>query len=103
MDRVYKPLPKYPAITRDIALVIKDEIYAKQVEDIIKENGEGVLEKVEMFDVYKGKQVPEGHKSIAYSLTYRAEDRTLTDDEVSSIHHKIIQELEKKLNAHLRE
>ncbi|HHY90121.1 MAG TPA: phenylalanine--tRNA ligase subunit beta [Clostridiales bacterium] len=103
MDRVYKPLPKYPAIIRDIALIVKDEIYAKQIEDIIKENGEGVLEKIELFDVYKGKQVPEGHKSIAYSLTYRAEDRTLTDDEVSSIHQKIVQALETELDARLRE
>ncbi len=103
LDKNYKPLPKYPAITRDIALVVKDEIYVNQIEDIIKKNGKDILQKIELFDVYKGKQVLPGYKSIAYSLTYRAQDRTLTDDEVSRIHGNIIEALEQNLDAHLRE
>ena len=103
MDKVYKGLAKFPAITRDIAMVVKDEIYVKQIEDIIKENGQNLLESVELFDVYKGKQIMEGYKSVAYTLTYRAEDRTLTDEELLGIHGKILEELNKKLGAALRE
>lgn len=102
LDRLYKPLPKYPAITRDMALVIEDHIYVKEIEDIIWLNGGKILEKVELFDVYKGKQIQEGYKSVAYSLTYRALDRTLVDEEVAQVHDKLVKELEEKLNAQLR-
>ncbi len=103
LDKVYKPLPKYPSITRDIALVVKDEIYAEEIEDIIKEKGEDILESIELFDIYKGKQIPKGYKSIAYSLIYRGKDRTLTDEEVSTVHHHIIETLKEQLDAKLRE
>lgn len=103
MDKVYKGLAKYPAIIRDIAMVVKDEIFVKQIEDIIKENGQNLLESVELFDVYKGKQIQQGHKSVAYTLTYRAEDRTLTDEDLHGIHGKILKELNEKLGAVLRE
>jgi len=103
MDKTYKSLAKYPAITRDIALVVKDEIYVKQIEDIIWTNGQELLESVELFDVYKGKQIQEGFKSVAYTLTYRAEDRTLTDEELACVHGKVVQELKEKLSAALRE
>lgn len=102
LDRLYKPLPKYPAITRDMALVLEDHIYVKQIEDIIWSNGGTTLESVKLFDVYKGKQIQEGYKSVAYSLTYRAADRTLIDEEVNQIHDKIVSALEKELKAQLR-
>ncbi|QEK12495.1 phenylalanine--tRNA ligase subunit beta [Crassaminicella thermophila] len=102
LDRVYKELPKYPAMTRDMALVVKEDIYVKQIEDIVKENGREILESIKLFDVYKGKQIQEGYKSVAYSLTYRAKDRTLTDEEVTKVHEKIVKELEEKLGATLR-
>ena len=102
LDRLYKPLPKYPAITRDMALVLEDRIYVKEIEDIIWNNGGTILESVKLFDVYKGKQIQEDYKSVAYSLTYRAADRTLVDEEVSQIHDKIVKTLEEKLNAQLR-
>ena len=103
LDKIYKGLAKYPAMTRDIALVVENEIYVKQIEDIIKENGQGLLEGIELFDVYQGKQIPEGYKSVAYTLTYRAEDRTLTDEELVGVHGKIISDLKEKLGATLRE
>jgi phenylalanyl-tRNA synthetase beta chain len=103
LDRIYKALPKYPAITRDIALVVKDEVYVKQIEDVIKENGGKLLEQVQLFDVYKGKQIKEGYKSVAYALTYRGEDRTLTDEEVVKVHGKILSQLKEKLEAQLRD
>ncbi|MBB6218249.1 phenylalanyl-tRNA synthetase beta chain [Anaerosolibacter carboniphilus] len=103
LDRIYKALPKYPAITRDIALVVKDEVYVKQIEDVIKGNGGKLLEQVQLFDVYKGKQIKEGYKSVAYALTYRGEDRTLTDEEVVKVHDKILSQLKEKLDAQLRD
>lgn len=100
--KVYTPLSKYPSTSRDIALLVKDSIFVKQIEDIIKENGEGIVESYELFDVYKGSQIDEGYKSIAYSITYRDKEKTLTDEEVSRVHEKILKELSEKLDANLR-
>ena len=99
---IYDPLPKYPSTSRDIALLVKDEVIVKQIEDIIKANGEDILEGYKLFDVYKGSQIAEGYKSIAYSITYRSKDKTLTDEDVNKVHHNIIRELEEKLDAKLR-
>lgn len=99
---IYNPLPKYPSTSRDIALLVKDDIIVKQIEDIIKANGEDLLESYELFDVYKGSQIADGYKSIAYSIIYRSKDKTLTDDDVNKVHQNIIRELEEKLDARLR-
>lgn len=100
--KMYSPLPKYPSTSRDIALIVKDDVFVKQIEDIIKANGAGLVESYELFDVYKGAQIEEGHKSIAYSITYRSAEKTLTDEEVAKVHDKILSELSEKLNANLR-
>ena len=102
LTKSYNPLPKYPSTSRDIALIVKDEVFVKQIEDIIKANGEDLVESYKLFDVYKGSQIAEGYKSIAYSITYRSKDKTLTDDDVNKVHHNIIRELEEKLDAKLR-
>lgn len=99
----YKPLPKFPAVTRDIALLVKDEILVKQIEDIIRQRSGRIFEDVKLFDIYRGKQVPEGMKSIAYSITFRAEDKTLTDEEVGKTMKRILNGLEDNLGAQLRE
>jgi len=101
--RYYKPLPKYPAITRDIALLVKEEIRVAEIENVIRETGGGLLESVALFDIYRGKQVQEGRKSAAFSLTYRAADRTLTDEEVVKVHQKVLDALKDKLDAVLRD
>jgi len=98
----YKPLPKFPAVTRDLAMLVSDEVMVKQIEDIIKQKSGGILEDVRLFDVYKGKQVPEGMKSVAYSIVFRAEDRTLTDEEVNKAMEMILEGLKLSLNAQLR-
>ena len=103
LDRVYKPLPKYPAVSRDIAMLVKDEVLVKDIENIIKQRGGKILESYSLFDVYKGKQIQEGYKSVAYSITFRASDRTLTEEEVNKAMKKIINGLETNLEAHLRE
>lgn len=102
LDRIYKPLPKYPATSRDIAIIVKEEVYSKVAEDIILKNGGSILESYTLFDVYRGKQISEGYKSMAYSLTFRAADKTLTDEEVNKVYDKILSELKSKLNAELR-
>ena len=101
-EKLYKALPKYPAMTRDIALLIKDEVYVKEIEDIITKNSQGLVESFKLFDVYKGEQIEEGHKSVAYSLTYRSKDKTLTDEEVNKVHENILKELSEQINANLR-
>ncbi|SEF70623.1 phenylalanyl-tRNA synthetase beta subunit [Caloramator fervidus] len=101
-ERKYKPLPKYPAVDRDIAILVKDEVAVAEIENIILKVGKDFVESVKLFDVYKGKQVPEGMKSVAYSIIYRREDRTLTDEEVNVIHESIVKALEEKLGAQLR-
>ncbi|MCX7747602.1 MAG: phenylalanine--tRNA ligase subunit beta [Clostridia bacterium] len=103
MKSEYKPLPKFPAITRDIAMLVKDDILVKQIEAVIKERSGKILEAVKLFDVYKGKQIPEGMKSVAYSITFRADDRTLVDEEVNKVMTKILDGLKNKIGAHLRE
>ncbi|WFD09497.1 phenylalanine--tRNA ligase subunit beta [Tepidibacter hydrothermalis] len=101
-EKLYRPLPKYPAMTRDIALLIKDEVYVKEIEDIITKNSQGLVESFKLFDVYKGEQIEEGHKSVAYSLVYRSKDKTLTDEEVNKVHENILKELSEQINANLR-
>lgn len=103
IERFYKPLPKYPAISRDIALLVKEEVTVADIESIIKEVGAKLLENVKLFDVYRGKQVQEGRKSVAFNLTYRALDKTLTDEEVVKVHQKVLDALKEKLEAVLRE
>ncbi|WP_195940542.1 phenylalanine--tRNA ligase subunit beta [Romboutsia sp. 1001713B170131_170501_G6] len=101
-EKTYTPLPKYPSTSRDIALLVKDEVYVKEIEDIIKANAGGLVESYKLFDVYKGAQIEEGYKSIAYSITYRSIEKTLTDEDVAKVHDKILNELSEKLGATLR-
>jgi phenylalanyl-tRNA synthetase beta chain len=101
-EKKYKPLPKYPAVTRDIALLVEDAILVQEIEETIRKAGGNLVETVKLFDVYKGKQIPEGKKSIAYAISYRDENKTLTDNEVNKVHDKILRSLEYKLGAQLR-
>jgi len=102
IKRKYKPLPKYPAVTRDLAIVVDKNILASQIEEIIVKTGGELLEEAELFDVYEGNQIAEGYKSMAYSLRFRAADRTLKDEEVNDLLNNIIAELADKINARLR-
>lgn len=99
----YELLPKFPAIARDLALVLPVSVPASQVTDVIVENGGNLLADVKLFDVYTGEQVPDGYRSLAYSLVFRAVDRTLTDAEVETHHKNILVHLEKTLSAKLRD
>lgn len=99
----FKPLPKFPSSERDLAIVVNEKVLAADVISVIQEIGGKLLEEVELFDVYQGSQIAKGYKSMAFSLIFRAEDRTLTDKEVNNIIEKIKTGLYKKFDATLRE
>lgn len=103
MDKKYKALPKFPAVTRDIALLVEDAVLVQEIDETIRKAGGNLVEKVELFDIYKGKQIPEGKKSIAYAIAYRDENKTLKDEDVNKVHEKILRSLEYKLGATLRD
>lgn len=100
---VFSPLPKYPSTSRDIALLVDEDMEVGKIEEVIKANGGNILENVKLFDVYRGKQVEEGKKSVAFALTYRDKDKTLTDEDVAAVHGKVLEALKEELNAVLRE
>ncbi|MBR5151977.1 MAG: phenylalanine--tRNA ligase subunit beta [Clostridia bacterium] len=101
-DRQFKQLPKFPATSRDIAVLLDASVNVGEIEKIIKKQNSPILEGFKLFDVYQGEQVDAGKKSVAYSLSFRADDRTLTDDEVNAVMEKILADLEKELSAQLR-
>ncbi len=101
-DFVYKPIAKFPALLRDIAIVVKSDILNGEILACIRKSGGGLLDEVALFDVYEGKQVGRGLKSLAYSLAFRAEDRTLTDEEAEALLAKILSALEEEFDAKLR-
>ncbi|MGM0471428.1 MAG: phenylalanine--tRNA ligase subunit beta [Bacillota bacterium] len=98
----FEELPKYPASTRDIALVVDQDVSARKIEEIIEEVGGELLEKLELFDLYQGEQLEEGTKSLAYSLVYRAQDRTLTDEEINQVQEEIKSVLNYEVGAEIR-
>lgn len=100
---VYTPLPKFPSTARDIALLVDEDMEVGSIEAVIREFGGRILEDVRLFDVYRGQQVDEGKKSVAFSLIYRDKDKTLTDEEVTEVHSGVLDALKDKLNAVLRE
>lgn len=102
LDRHFRQLPKYPSVDRDMALLVDKSVLVSEIESIAKQLGKGLIESIKLFDVYEGKQIPEGKKSVAYSIKYRAEDRTLKDEDVNKVHDSIINALKTKLGAQLR-
>lgn len=93
--RFYKPLPKFPAAARDLALICDKGMPIARLSDIIKTAAGSVLESVKLFDIYEGLQVPKGKKSVAFSLTMRSADKTLTDEEADCAVRRALNELEK--------
>lgn len=99
---IYEKLPRFPSVDRDIAVVISQAISAERIQNVIWQSGGAWLKRVTLFDQYTGEQIPAGKKSLAYSLTYQAEDRTLTDEEVNQAHAHIMQTVERELGAQVR-
>ena len=98
----YQPLPRFPSVTRDIAVVCDRGVTVAQLEDCITRGAQGLLKQVELFDIYTGAPIPEGKKSVAFNLTLRADDRSLTSEEADSDVKSILSLLEQELGAVLR-
>ncbi|HZK12229.1 MAG TPA: phenylalanine--tRNA ligase subunit beta [Atribacterota bacterium] len=102
-DIKYCILPKYPSVQRDLAMIVKEEMLSADIIQTIKSIDEKLIKKVILFDIFKGKQIGDGCKSLAYSMVFQARDRTLTDQEVEDIYKKIREKLMIKFNAKIRE
>jgi phenylalanyl-tRNA synthetase beta chain len=98
----YSTIPRFPSMTRDIALVVDEHIIAGDIQKAIVEAGGELLKEVAIFDVYEGDRLPEGKKSIAFSLRYFDPERTLTDEEVTTVHEQVVQAVSEKFGATLR-
>lgn len=101
-DATYTPLPKYPTVSRDLALVCDEAITVAQAEDVITAAAGKLLRNVKLFDIYRGVGVAEGKKSMAFSLELRADDRTLTDTDSETVVNKVLEALKEQLDAVLR-
>ncbi|MPZ75164.1 MAG: phenylalanine--tRNA ligase subunit beta [Deltaproteobacteria bacterium] len=95
-------LPRYPAVERDIALVVDQALPSQQIIGCINELGQTLIERIEVFDEYRGASIPEGKKSLAYKISYRANDRTLTDGEVNALHQDLVDHVGKVFTAQRR-
>ena len=102
-ELIVADLPKYPAVDRDLAVVVDKEQAVGQMLSLIKTTSGALLESVEIFDIYEGEQVGDNKKSVAFSMIFRAKDKTLTDEDVNAKFNKIVRVLEKNFNAKLRE
>jgi phenylalanyl-tRNA synthetase beta chain len=98
----YTPVPRFPAALRDIAVIVDEAISAERIEAEIQAAGGNLLRGIRLFDLYRGDSIPAGTKSLAYALTYQAEDRTLVDKEVDKAHKKIEDRLQHVLKAQIR-
>jgi phenylalanyl-tRNA synthetase beta chain len=100
--RQMTPLSSHPPVYEDLAFVVEESLPAEQVRALIAQTGKPLVRAVALFDVFRGDQAGTGRKSLAYALTYQADDRTLTDDEVAKVRTRIVKRLEKELDARLR-
>jgi phenylalanyl-tRNA synthetase beta chain len=101
-ETTYTQLPRYPYAERDLAIVVLDNVTVAEVEHVIRNANSDLIESVRLFDIYTGKPVPKGEKSLAFGIRFRAGDRTLTDSEVNHVHEEIVTRLQKELKAKLR-
>ena len=101
--RQYSPLPRFPAVTRDLALLVADEVAVAELAEAIRAAGGPNLEQIRLFDVYQGQQVPAGKKSVAYNLVFRSAERTLNDEDIQPAMQKILDSLKERCQAVRRE
>lgn len=101
-NKKYVEVPKFPAVERDIAIIVDENIEVGQIEKIITKKSKKILENIKLFDIYRNEKLGENKKSVAYSLIFRDKNKTLSDEEINNIMENIISELEKQLKAELR-
>ncbi len=98
-----EPVPAFPPVLEDLAIVVDEEVAAARVEEVLREACGDLLVELRLFDLYRGEQIGSGKKSLAYALTYQSSERTLTDEDVSAVRKRVIKAIEKELGASLRE
>jgi phenylalanyl-tRNA synthetase beta chain len=99
----FKPLPQFPAIRRDVAMLVAENVTHDSVLQTVRQTKPANLESVELFDVFRGKNIPAGQKSFAYAFIYRSPEKTLTDAEVNAAHAKIVAAFKAQLQATVRD
>ena len=99
----FVPLPKYPSVNWDIAIIVPEAVAAGDLVDAIDSAGEPLVESAEIFDLYRGDAIGAGHKSVAISLTYRSPTQTLDDSVVNTVHQRLIKMLEEQFQGRLRD
>ena len=102
LKKRFTALPRYPAIKRDISMLVDDSVSASSIFDVITREAKDLVKSIDVFDLYKGQQIKEGKKSLAYTLEYRSDEKTLKDEDVANIHNSIQETLVKKLGAEIR-
>ncbi|MBS5857640.1 MAG: phenylalanine--tRNA ligase subunit beta [Clostridium sp.] len=102
VNKKYVEVPKFPAVERDIAIIVDEKVEVGQIEKIITKKAKKLLEKMQLFDIYRNEKLGDNKKSVAYSLIFRDKNRTLSDEEINVVMENIIGELQKTLNAELR-
>lgn len=101
-NKKYTEVPKFPAVERDIAIIVEEDIEVGQIEKIIEKKAKKLLESIQLFDIYRNEKLGENKKSVAYSLIFRDKNKTLSDEEINEVMEGIVIELEKELGAKLR-
>ena len=99
----FVPINKYPAVKYDLALLVEEKITAEQIVNTVKKSAGNLLSNVEIFDIYRGKGIMSGYKSVAISVIYRSNEKTLTEKDIAPVHSKVLDSLSRNLNATLRE
>ncbi len=102
-ERKFKEFPRYPAVERDLSVVVEEAVPVGEVVGFIKERGEGLIRHIELFDLFRGGRIPKGQKNLAFRLTYQSLERTLLSEEVQRLHEKIAAELARKFRAVFQE
>ncbi len=102
-ERVFRPIPRYPYIERDLSLIVEEKCSGERIKQLISRLGHDIITSVILFDIYRGESIPEGQKSVALRIRYQSEDRTLTDEEVQEVHSRVAATLVRELGSTLRE
>ncbi|HDQ46039.1 MAG TPA: phenylalanine--tRNA ligase subunit beta [bacterium] len=101
-ERKFIPFSRFPGVKRDLAIIVNESVLAEQVIDVILKTGDGTLQSVDLFDIYRGKAIPPDKKSMAFSLTFSSPDRTLQDSDIDPVMMEIVRKLETRIQARLR-
>ena len=100
--KIYEPIIKYPAVKRDLAIIVDKDIDSGRIEKIFKNDSNNLLKNIELFDIYTGNQINKGKKSMAYKLTFQSKEKTLVDEDINSLINNMLFDLKEQLGAYLR-